>query len=77
MFNLQYIYLLDMNKYSYQILLQGRKRQKPDKAKLTSEKYSFFYGSFVCANGNTKDNYKLIFVEDYRKIIGFYHIKKS
>ncbi|WP_270439451.1 hypothetical protein, partial [Bacteroides bouchesdurhonensis] len=36
------IYQLNMNACSYQIPLQGEKRQKSDQSKLTSEEYSFF-----------------------------------
>ena len=58
------IYQLNMNACSYQIPLQGEKRQKSDQSKLTSEEYSFFCDSFVCANGNTIGYYKPILVEN-------------
>ena len=71
------IYQLDMNICSYQILLQGGKRQKSDKSKLTSEEYRFFCDISVCANGNTIGYYKPILVENYRKLIGFYQISNN
>ena len=67
---------LNMNICSYHFFLQGGKRQKSDKSKLTSEEYSFFCDSFVCANGNTIGYYKPILIENFRKLIGFYYIKK-